>query len=419
MRPHSAFFERNKEVHLNNRLLASAVLLAGMGMTSCDSTSSTHAPKEYRNESPAQVARTIPDTGHRTGTPAKPAKRVTQVTQATSPRYIPPASPSFSTPPEPTRTRPRPAQPVILPGETLVVSKSSPKSYSKKVGGIEWVSLELWGRTHNGWYGRIRKGGDEFHRLVVAGMRFDLRPRRRLITCQGMQIWMGFGPEMIGDNLYVHQLDIKKHLAPLAAGMPSLGRVAVIDAGHGRDNMGTRSTFNREYEKEYTLDWARRLKPLLEKKGWRVYLTRAEDKSMSLTDRVRFADRMNASIFISLHFNAAAASVKGLETYCIAPIGMPSHLTRGNPDRVSTPLPNNPWDESSFQLAARVHNKMLLTCRMTDRGVRRVRFMSVIKGQKRPAILVEGGYLSNPSEAKKISTAAYRQKMAEGIASAL
>ena len=201
--------------------------------------------------------------------------------------------------------------------------------------------------------------------------------------------------------------------------MPSLGRVAVIDAGHGRDNMGTRSTFNREYEKEYTLDWARRLKPLLEKKGWRVYLTRAEDKSMSLTDRVRFADRMNASIFISLHFNAAAASVKGLETYCIAPIGMPSHLTRGNPDRVSTPLPNNPWDESSFQLAARVHNKMLLTCRMTDRGVRRVRFMSVIKGQKRPAILVEGGYLSNPSEAKKINTAAYRQKMAEGIASAL
>ena len=201
--------------------------------------------------------------------------------------------------------------------------------------------------------------------------------------------------------------------------MPNLGRVAVIDAGHGRDNLGTRSTFNQEYEKRYTLDWARRLKPLLERKGWRVYLTREADRSMSLTDRVKFADSVDASIFISLHFNAAAMQVKGLETYCIAPVGMPSHLTRGNPDPFRTTLPNNPWDEASFQLAARVHNQMLVNCRMEDRGVRRVRFMTVIKGQKRPAILVEGGYLSNPTEARKINTAEYRQKLAEGIAAAL
>ena len=96
-------------------------------------------------------------------------------------------------------------------------------------------------------------------------MRFDLRPKRRLITCQGMQIWMGFGLTWSG-SLYVYHLDIKKHLAPLAAGMPNLGKVAVIDAGHGRDNQGTRSVFNREYEKQYTLDWAQRLKPLLEKR---------------------------------------------------------------------------------------------------------------------------------------------------------
>ena len=91
----------------------------------------------------------------------------------------------------------------------------------------------------------------------------------------------------------------------------------------------------------------------------------------------------------------------------------------GCSDRVNTQVANNPWDESSFMLAARVHNQLLLSCRMTDRGVRRVRFMSVIKGQKRPAILVEGGYLSNPTEARKIDAAAYRQKLAEGIAAAL
>ncbi len=392
---------------MTKRNLASAVLIVGMGLTSCQSTSSTHSPNNYRAQSSAgslQSSRSDPDT---------------RVARATSPRYIPPASPKFTTPAEPPRPVPMQSRPLVLPGEKLIVTNSKPPSYSKKVNGTEWVSLERWGKLYKGWYGRIQKGSQTIHRLVVSGMRFDLLPKRRLITCQGMQIWMGFGPEMIGDNLFVHHLDNKKHLAPLAAGKPILGRVAVIDAGHGKNNQGTRSVFNKAYEKDYVLDWALRLKPLLERKGWRVFLTRTADEGMSLTERVKFADQVKASLFISLHLNAASRPVRGLETYCIAPVGMPSHLTRGNPDPVSFKLPNNPWDAASFQLAARVHNQVLLKCRMTDRGVRRVRFMSVIKGQKRPAILVEGGYLSNPTEAQKIDQKAYRQKLAEGIAAAL
>ena len=385
---------------MNNQSLALAAGVAGVVLMSC-STSSPNPP-------PAQGgARTAP-------------KNSPTVRQATSPRYIPPARPRLQTPAEPTRPLRAAGQPVVLPGEQLLASRSAPSSYSVKVRGVEWVSLQRWGALQRGWYGRLRKGADDsLHRLVIAGMRFDLRPKRRILTCQGMQIWLGFSPELINGHLYVHHLDIRKHLTPLANGMPSLGRVAVIDAGHGRDNKGTRSVFNKKYEKDYSLDWALRLKPLLERKGWRVFLTRSADSGMSLTDRVKFADRVKATLFISLHFNAAARSVSGLETYCIAPLGMPSHLTRGHPDRVNTQVANNPWDESSFMLAARVHNQLLLSCRMTDRGVRRVRFMSVIKGQKRPAILVEGGYLSNPTEARKIDAAAYRQKHAEGIAAAL
>jgi len=392
---------------MTKRNLASAVLIVGMGLTSCQTTSSTHSPKIYHAQPSgmgSQSSRSAPDT---------------RVARATSPRYIPPASSKFTTPAEPSRYIPMQSQPIVLPGEKLIVSKTKPPSYSKKVNGTEWVSLERWGKLHKGWYGRIQKGNHTIHRLVVSGMRFDLLPKRRLITCQGMQIWMGFGPQIIGGNLFVHHLDIKKHLAPLAAGMPGLGRIAVIDAGHGKDNQGTRSVYNKAYEKDYVLDWALRLKPLLERKGWRVFLTRTGDKSMSLTERVKFADKVKASLFISLHLNAASRPVRGLETYCIAPVGMPSHFTRGNPDPVGSKLPNNPWDAASFQLAARVHNQMLLKCRMTDRGVRRVRFMAVIKGQKRPAILVEGGYLSNPTEAQKIDQKAYRQKLAEGIAAAL
>jgi len=387
-------FLRKKEVQLIYRKQAWAVLIVGWGMVSCQSPQPKSTETDTKKSSSA-------------------------VARAKAPRYIPPDPPRFTAPVEPPRPVPPPAQPVVLRGETLINAKPAPSSYSVTYSGVKWVSLERWGKLHRGWYGRIQKGGDTFHRLVVSGMRFDLRPRRRLITCQGMQIWMGFGPEIINGHLFIHHLDIEKHLAPLAAGTPSLGRIAVIDAGHGRDNRGTRSVFNQKFEKEYSLDWARRLKPLLERKGWRVYLTRAADKSMSLTDRVKFADKVKASLFISLHFNAAARSVSGLETYCIAPVGMPSHLTRGFPDPIHSTLANNPRDAASFQLAARVHNQLLLKCRMTDRGVRRVRFMTVIKGQRRPAILVEGGYLSNPTEAKKIDGAAYRQKLAEGVASAL
>ena len=379
---------------MTNQKLASAVLFVGMGLTSCHTTTSPHSPRKNSSGSSA-------------------------VARATSPRYIPPGKPSYTTPAEPPRQQPERAKPVVLIGEKLASAKPAPTAYSVKVHGAKWVSLECWGNLHLGWFGRIQKGGDSFHRLVVSGMRFDLRPKRRLITCQGMQIWLGFGPELVNGHLYVHHLDIKKHLAPLAAGTPNLGRIAVIDAGHGKGNTGTRSVFNKTYEKDYSLDWAKRLKPLLERKGWRVYLTRSADKSMSLADRVAFADKVKATLFISLHFNAAARSVRGLETYCIAPLGMPSHFTLGNPDPVHSPLANNPWDVASFQLAARVHNQLLLKCRMTDRGVRRVRFMGVIKSQKRAAILVEGGYLSNPTEAKTIDAKAYRQKLAEGVAAAL
>ena len=74
-----------------------------------------------------------------------------------------------------------------------MVGKGGARSYSVKIGGIEWVSLELWGKAHNGWFGQLEKGEDDFYRLVVSGMRFDLRPRKRLITCQGMQIGWALG----------------------------------------------------------------------------------------------------------------------------------------------------------------------------------------------------------------------------------
>jgi N-acetylmuramoyl-L-alanine amidase len=145
-----------------------------------------------------------------------------------------------------------------------------------------------------------------------------------------------------------------------------------------------------------------------------VYVTNA--------NRVVFAEAHHADLFISLHFNATPDRDKktgGLETYCITPAGMPSTLTRGFADPWSEHLPNNAFDAQNLQLAVRVHGALLRAAGIEDRGVRHSRFDTVLRGQNRPAILVEGGYLSNPREAALIESTEYRQKLAEGVAEAL
>jgi N-acetylmuramoyl-L-alanine amidase len=98
---------------------------------------------------------------------------------------------------------------------------------------------------------------------------------------------------------------------------------------------------------------------------------------------------------------------------------MPSTLTRGFADPWSENLPNNNFDAKNLQFAVRLHKAVLNASGEEDRGVRRARFIGVLRGQKRPAILIEGGYLSNPQEAAEIENPDFRQKLAEAIAKAL
>ena len=92
---------------------------------------------------------------------------------------------------------------------------------------------------------------------------------------------------------------------------------------------------------------------------------------------------------------------------------------RDFPDDATQAWPNNTSDAANLRLALHVHRRVLAATGAADRGVKRARFMGVLRGQNRPAILIEGGYLSNPAEARKIATPAYRQKLAEAVAAAL
>jgi N-acetylmuramoyl-L-alanine amidase len=289
-----------------------------------------------------------------------------------------------------------------------------------------WTPLQRWAKANDlPAPVRFKSAPQPTYTLRSGNGTFLLRAGSQLAEWNGMELRLGFAPQMIDGQPYLHALDLRKTLLPLLAGNPapclSGTPVIVLDPGHGGSDSGTRSVVDGRYEKEFTLDWALRLRQLLVANGWEVFLTRSRDVDVALSNRVAFAEEHKASLFLSLHFNSAAPNESeiGLETYCLTPSGMPSSLTRGFADDAALSFPNNAFDAQNLLLALRVHRALLQVNGRHDRGVRRARFPAVLRWQQRPAILLEGGYLSNPREARQIADPAYRQKLAEAVAGAL
>jgi len=329
---------------------------------------------------------------------------------APTPVLSPPATPAIATTPLPPSVQP-PSRP----------PKTTPANW-----GNTWVSLENW-RKYNE-LGALMQSGDPAQptfRWQTANGTFSVKVGTRVAHYDGLECWLGFAPQMIGGTPYVHGLDAQKSLQPLMRSAnyccDKSKPTIVIDAGHGGRDIGAQSVANDSHEKDYTLDWAMRLQRLLKNNGWNVVMTRATDVELELSDRVAIADRAKADFFLSLHFNSGGSNrdLAGVETYCLTPTGMPSHLTRSYEDDVRQVFRNNAFDEQNFQAAVGLHRALVKSSGASDRGVRRARFMSVLRGQSRPAVLIEGGYLSNPAEAQRIASATYRQTLAEALARGL
>jgi N-acetylmuramoyl-L-alanine amidase len=310
-------------------------------------------------------------------------------------------------------TRPPPAP--LIPATNSVAKFSPPAPLTTAESGM--VSLNRWA-AQNGLpeLRTIPLNPTPAYAVVTPHGNFAVQVGRLAAFWDGTEVRLGFAPQQIGNQIFLHALDIKKVLEPLARGLSvttPANRLVVIDPGHGGGNAGTRSTVDGRWEKEFTLDWAQRLVPLLEQNGWRVLLTRTNDTELPLPDRVAFAEAARADLFLSLHFNSSGGGQEqsGLETYCLTPAGMPSSLTRGYDDDAGQAFPNNAFDAENLRYAVRVHRALLLNAGSLDRGVRR--------GQNRPAVLIEGGYLSNPAEARRVADPAYRQKLAEAVAKGL
>ena len=214
---------------------------------------------------------------------------------------------------------------------------------------------------------------------------FTVWPGSQVARWQNFEVRLGFKPQSRNGELWLHALDLEKTIQPLITGSPALsGKLAlviVIDPGHGGANPGTKSVWDGRYEKDFTLDWGRRLATVLESRGWGVFLTRTNDTNLALSNRVAVAEAHNADLFVSLHFNSAAPdrTQSGVETYCLTPAGVPSTVTRGFEDDIGITFPNNAFDEQNVQLACCVHHALLEVNGHQDRAVRRARFLGVLR----------------------------------------
>lgn len=345
-------------------------------------------------------------------TPPKAPPRVTPlIPSSPTPQKAPVADQSIPVPSDPSVQFPRDLADSILPGEPLQLP-----------GGF--VPLNTWSALCGFYSSRAIPGATPYtvelesdHGILtlVSGQRFA--------KWNGISVGLGYVPGIRQGQMIVNSVDVSKNFYPLSLGtftLSKMSRILVIDPGHGGSDPGSLSS-GKTHEKHLTLDWALRIEKLLAGSPWKVILTRRDDRDVSLTERVALADASNADVFISLHFNSLenGAAESGIETYCLAPAGVPSNINRNFEEDLNRAYPNNRFDTENLLLAARVHQSLIKATGHRDRGVRRARFMTVLREQKRPAALIEGGFLSNAAESARIFDPAYRQQMAEAICSAL
>lgn len=172
-------------------------------------------------------------------------------------------------------------------------------------------------------------------------------------------------------------------------------KIVVIDIGHGGKDPG--AVYKGEYEKDYNLEIGKMLYDKLEENNLaNVYLTRKEDKFLSLDERISFANNLNADMFISLHNNISFIdSVNGTET-------------------LYTPY-SSLNDFTGKKLASIIHGEIIKKVNTRDRGIKSRKYLAVLKYTKMPAAIVEFAYLSNEEDLKKLKTLDFKQKAVDGL----
>src|SRR5205809_1676012 len=263
--------------------------------------------------------------------------------------------------------------------------------------------------------------------VAAAGEKSQLDPDKnplelvsgsREAMINGARSWLSF-PLIEQDGKYlVSRTDVAKTIEPLVRPhrVPNVGKVetVVLDPGHGGHDKGQLSRYGPE--KEFALDVARKLRPLLQAKGLRVIMTREGDYFVPLEVRAKIANAARNSIFVSIHFNATNdnPNATGFEIFSFTPRGAPSTSDSAVALSSFNMQPGSEVDAQSMALSACIYHSLLGHITEYDRGIKRARF-AVLRLTKVPAVLIEGGFLTERGESRLISNKDWRGKLAVAI----
>ncbi|HVN75786.1 MAG TPA: N-acetylmuramoyl-L-alanine amidase [Thermoanaerobaculaceae bacterium] len=226
---------------------------------------------------------------------------------------------------------------------------------------------------------------------------------------------------------FVVRLGAAAPVAPVA--VPRTGSVVVLDPGHGGEDQGAKGPGN-ELEKDITLAVARATAAHLQAAGIAARLTRDGDDAVSLTDRTALANKLQASVFLSIHANASMArGAHGAETYYMSADASDPQAAQAAarenasapPDTVQLIL----WDlahvanlNNSARLARDVQERLNALQGIRDRGIRQAPFV-VLTGATMPAALVEVGFLSNADESARLAAHDVQDQIATALSEAI
>ncbi|RAP27090.1 N-acetylmuramoyl-L-alanine amidase [Brevibacillus laterosporus] len=177
---------------------------------------------------------------------------------------------------------------------------------------------------------------------------------------------------------------------PALSGNEARGKLIVIDPGHGGTDSGAVGTSYKTFEKEINLQVALKLKQRLEASGARVIMTRADDTTLTLEQRVQVAVQNNADMFVSVHHNTHPnAATNGTIMF---------YYHKGK----------------SMELAELTQREIVATTQYKDLTSRFGDF-HVIRENPKPAILAEIGFMTNPQEEANLRDEQHQHNAAEGL----
>ena len=288
-----------------------------------------------------------------------------------------------------------------------------------KIEGHEYVSVDSIKRFYN-FTKMTRSGGSVLLENSKVEMNLKVGGNECLMNNVKFVFSQTIAP--VGEKVYVSRIDLAKLIDPVLRPnfIQNAGdfRTVVLDPGHGGRDPGATNPFGTE--SNYNVKVADLVKKQLEAKGFKVLMTRDSNVYLSLQERVDFANAVKESaIYVSIHFNSGGSSARGIETFTLSPPGVPHYDHDFKAADLQTRA-GNEHDSANIALATSVHGSILrrLGTNTFDRGIKRARF-SVLSGVRHPAILLEGGFMSHPYEARLIENESYQAAIAGGIVDAI